>query len=115
MEKSVRLTEDGFIVDYTVRSDARALFGVELNLAVHSVMEEPAEFEAEKFEVNDPPYGIGKVEIELDRRAKVWKYPIKTLSQSESGWDFIQQGVSYTVLFPVEGGELRFRLRFREL
>lgn len=113
VEKSVRLTEDGFIVDYTVRSDARALFGVELNLAVHSVMEEPAEFEAEKFEVNDP-YGIGKVEIELDRRAKVWKYPIKTLSQSESGWDFIQQGVSYTVLFPVEG-ELRFRLRFREL
>ncbi|MBP1911574.1 alpha-amylase/4-alpha-glucanotransferase domain-containing protein [Thermococcus stetteri] len=113
VEKSVRLTEDGFIVDYTVRSDAKALFGVELNLAVHSVMEEPAEFEAEKFEVNDP-YCIGRVEVELDRKARIWKYPIKTLSQSEAGWDFIQQGVSYTVLFPVEG-ELRFRLRFREL
>ena len=113
VEKSFRLTEDGFLVDYTVRSDAEVLFGVELNLAVHSVMEEPAEFETERFEVNDP-YGIGRVAIELDGKAKVWKYPIKTLSQSEAGWDFIQQGVSYTLLFPVSG-ELRFRLRFREL
>jgi len=113
VEKSFHLAEDGFIVDYTVRSETKTLFGVELNLAVHSVMEEPGEFEAEKFKVNDP-YGIGKVEIAVDKKAKVWKYPIKTLSQSESGWDFIQQGVSYTLLFPVEG-ELRFRLRFREL
>jgi alpha-amylase/alpha-mannosidase (GH57 family) len=113
VEKSFRLTEEGFIVDYTVRSDTKALFGVELNLAVHSVMEEPGEFRAEKFEVNDP-YGIGKVEIELDREAKIWKYPVKTLSQSEAGWDFIQQGVSYTILFSVEG-ELRFRLHFKEL
>ncbi|NJE61765.1 alpha-amylase/4-alpha-glucanotransferase domain-containing protein [Thermococcus sp. 21S7] len=113
VEKSFLLEEGGFRVDYTVKSDARALFGVELNLAVHSVMEEPGEFEAESFEVNDP-YGIGKVEIELDRKAKVWKYPIKTLSQSEAGWDFIQQGVSYTLLFPLDG-ELRFRIRFREL
>ncbi|ASA78517.1 alpha-amylase/4-alpha-glucanotransferase domain-containing protein [Thermococcus sp. 5-4] len=113
VEKSFRLGEDGFVVDYTVKSEVKALFGVELNLAVHSVMEKPGEFEAESFEVNDP-YGIGKVEIELDRKAKVWKYPIKTLSQSEAGWDFIQQGVSYTLLFPMEG-ELRFRIRFREL
>ncbi|NJE76742.1 alpha-amylase/4-alpha-glucanotransferase domain-containing protein [Thermococcus sp. ES12] len=113
VEKSFRLTGDGFIVDYTVRSETKALFGVELNLAVHSVMESPGEFEAERFEVNDP-HGIGRVAIELDKKAKVWKYPIKTLSQSESGWDFIQQGVSYTILFPVEG-ELRFRLHFREL
>ncbi len=113
VEKTFHLTEDGFAVDYTVRSEAKALFGVELNLAVHSVMENPGEFEAESFEINDP-YGMGKAGIELDRKARVWKYPIKTLSQSESGWDFIQQGVSYTILFPLEGG-LSFRLRFREL
>ncbi len=113
VEKSFGLRDDGFDVEYGVKSPIKALFGVELNLAVHSVMEEPAEFEAESFEVDDP-YGIGKVRIELDRKARVWKYPIKTLSQSESGWDFIQQGVSYTLLFPVEG-ELRFTLRFREL
>ncbi|MCD6524998.1 MAG: DUF1926 domain-containing protein [Thermococcus sp.] len=113
VEKTFHLTEDGFVVDYTVRSEVKVLFGVELNLAVHSVMEEPAEFEAERFEINDP-YGIGKVAIELDRKARVWKFPIKTLSQSESGWDFVQQGVSYTILFPLEG-ELRFRLVFKEL
>ncbi|QDA30490.1 DUF1926 domain-containing protein [Thermococcus indicus] len=113
VEKTFHLAEDGFVVDYTVRSEAKALFGVELNLAVHSVMESPEEFEAEKFEVNDP-HGIGRVKIELDKKARVWKYPIKTLSQSEAGWDFVQQGVSYTVLLPVDG-ELRFRLGFREL
>ncbi len=57
---------------------------------------------------------MGRVKIEIDRKAKVWKYPIKTLSQSEPGWDFIQQSVSYTLLFPL-GGEPRFRLRFREI
>ena len=113
VEKSFHLGEEGFSVDYAVKSDAKAMFGVEINLAVHSVMERSEEFEAKSFEVNDP-YGIGKVEIELDREARVWKYPIKTLSQSEAGWDFIQQGVSYTLLFPVDG-DLRFRIRFREL
>ncbi|WP_258085062.1 alpha-amylase/4-alpha-glucanotransferase domain-containing protein [Thermococcus thermotolerans] len=113
VEKVFHLKDDGFAVDYAVKSDAKALFGVELNLAVHSVMEKPEEFGAKSFEVNDP-YGIGRVKIELDRNARVWKYPIKTLSQSEAGWDFIQQGVSYTLLFPVDG-ELRFRIRFREL
>ncbi len=114
VEKTFRLEGNGFSVDYAVKGDVNALFGVELNLAVHSVMEKPGgEFEAKRFEVNDP-YGIGKVEVELDRKAKVWKYPIRTLSQSEAGWDFIQQGVSYTVLFPLEG-ELRFWLRFKEL
>ena len=113
VEKRFRVVEDGFVVDYTVRSDLRVLFGVELNLAVHSVMEEPAEFKAAKFEINDP-YGIGKVGIEIDREVMVWKYPVKTLSKSEAGWDFIQQGVSYTLLFPIED-ELKFRLRFREL
>ncbi|WP_457751858.1 alpha-amylase/4-alpha-glucanotransferase domain-containing protein [Thermococcus sp.] len=112
VEKSFRLLEDGFVVDYAVRGEAGVLFGVELNLAVHSVMEEPGEFEANRFEVSDP-YGIGKVELEVDRKATVWKYPIKTLSQSESGWDFIQQGVSYTLLFPVEDG-LEFKIIFKE-
>lgn len=112
VEKSFRLLEDSFVVDYAVRSEAGALFGVELNLAVHSVMEEPMEFEANGFEVDDP-YGIGKVKLEVDRKATVWKYPIKTLSQSESGWDFIQQGVSYTFLFPIESG-LEFKIIFKE-
>ncbi len=115
VEKEIKLTNDGFLAKYSVSlgEPYEALFGVELNLAVHSVMENPEEFEADRIPVNDT-YGIGKVEIILDRKAKVWKFPIKTLSQSESGWDFIQQGVSYTLLFPIEK-ELEFEIRFKEL
>ncbi|MCO6041896.1 4-alpha-glucanotransferase [Thermococcus alcaliphilus] len=115
VEKKIELTEDGFIAKYRVSLEKpyKALFGVEINLAVHSVMEKPEEFGTKEFEVNDP-YGIGKVRIELDREAKIWKFPIKTLSQSEAGWDFIQQGVSYTMLFPIEK-ELEFTIKFREL
>ena len=115
IEKRIELNEKGFTAHYRIslKKPYKALFGVELNLAVHSVMESPEEFEAKEFEVNDP-YGIGKVKIELDREAKIWKFPIKTLSQSEAGWDFIQQGVSYTLLFPVEK-DLKFKIIFREL
>ena len=115
VEKKIELTEDGFIAGYKVvlEKHYKALFGVELNLAVHSVMEKPEEFEAQSFEINDP-YGMGKVRIEVDKKARIWKFPIKTLSKSESGWDFVQQGVSYTLLLPIEN-ELEFTIRFREL
>ncbi|WP_461865922.1 alpha-amylase/4-alpha-glucanotransferase domain-containing protein [Thermococcus sp.] len=113
VEKDFRLLRDGFEVTYRAMSPVRVLFGVEMNLAVHSVMESPGEFKAKTIKVSDP-YGIGKIEIELSREAMIWKFPIKTLSQSEAGWDFIQQGVSYTMLFPIEG-ELNFRLRFKEV
>ena len=76
-------------------------------------METPREFEEKGFEVNDP-YGVGRVKIETDKQAKIWKFPIKTLSQSEAGWDFIQQGVSYTLLFPIEK-EIKFKIKFKEL
>lgn len=115
VEKRITLEEGGFKAHYNVSLERAydSLFGVEINLGVHSVMEKPGEFEAQSFEVNDP-YGIGKVRIELDKKARVWKFPIKTLSKSESGWDFIQQGVSYTMLFPIEN-ELEFTIRLREL
>ena len=115
IEKNIELTEEGFLAQYRVSLETPydVLLGVELNLAVHSVMEKPEEFETSEFEVNDP-YGIGRAKIELDRKVKVWKFPIKTLSQSEAGWDFIQQGVSYTLLFPIEK-ELEFEIKFKEL
>ncbi len=112
VEKDFRLQKNGFEVTYRVESPRRALFGVEINLAVHSVMESPGEFKAKTIKVSDP-YGIGEIEIELSKEARVWKFPIKTLSQSEAGWDFIQQGVSYTMLFPIEG-KLDFSLEFKE-
>ncbi|WP_456367539.1 alpha-amylase/4-alpha-glucanotransferase domain-containing protein [Thermococcus sp.] len=112
VEKAFHLTADGFVVDYTVESSSGAVLGVEMNFAVHSVMEEPGEFNGDSFEINDP-YGMGRVKVEVNKKAVIWRYPVRTLSQSESGWDFIQQGVSYTILFPVEG-KINFSLRFRE-
>ncbi|WP_460129317.1 alpha-amylase/4-alpha-glucanotransferase domain-containing protein [Thermococcus prieurii] len=109
--KVFRPDEKGFTVDYAV--SGRGTFAVELNLAVHSVMEIPGELEGSRIEVNDR-YAVGRFSVELDRKARIWKFPVKTLSKSESGWDFIQQGVSYTFLFPLDG-ELKFRLRFSEL
>ncbi|WP_297471146.1 alpha-amylase/4-alpha-glucanotransferase domain-containing protein [Thermococcus sp.] len=108
--KTFKPTDDGFVVDYSVAG--RGTFAVELNVAVHSVMESPGELYGSGVEVNDK-YAVGRFSIELDGKARIWKFPVKTLSKSESGWDFIQQGVSYTILFPVEE-ELAFRLRFVE-
>jgi len=115
VEKEIELSEEGFVAHYRVSLEKpfKILFGVELNLAVHGVMETPGEFEEKGFEVNDP-YGVGRVKIETDKQAKIWKFPIKTLSQSEAGWDFIQQGVSYTLLFPIEK-EIEFKIKFKEL
>ena len=115
VSKVFRLEQDGFTIDYSVSGPSNLLFGVELNLAVHSVPEDSEEMVTRRVEVNDR-YGIGKVvlEVEGSEDFRVWKFPVKTLSQSESGWDFIQQGVSYTFLAPVDDG-LRFRLRFREV
>ncbi len=113
--KVFRLEERGFSVDYTVSGPSSLLFGVELNLAVHSVPEKPEEISSRRLEVDDR-YGIGRVAMELDGDVdglRVWKFPVRTLSQSESGWDFIQQGVSYTFLMPMED-DLRFGLRFYE-
>ena len=109
--KTFKPTDDGFVVDYSVAG--RGIFAVELNVAVHSVMESPGELYGSGVEVNDK-YAVGRFSIELDGKARIWKFPVKTLSKSESGWDFIQQGVSYAFLFPVEG-TLSFSVRFREL
>ena len=109
--KTFKPTDEGFVVEYSVAG--RGTFAVELNMAVHSVMESPGELYGSGVEVNDK-YAVGRFSIELDGKARIWKFPVKTLSKSESGWDFIQQGVSYAFLFPVEG-TLSFSVRFREL
>ncbi|WP_457742210.1 alpha-amylase/4-alpha-glucanotransferase domain-containing protein [Thermococcus sp.] len=102
--------EDGFTVDYRV--SGKGAFAVELNVAVHSIVETPGETEGSKVEVDDK-YAVGRFSIELEGETKVWKFPVKTLSKSESGWDFIQQGVSYTFLFPLDE-KLKFKIIFKE-
>ncbi|CAB49100.1 alpha-amylase/4-alpha-glucanotransferase domain-containing protein [Pyrococcus abyssi] len=115
VKKSIEVREDGFSVRYTVLSeeDIEALFGIELNIAVHSIKESPEELIGKRIKVNDK-YGVGEFEIVLNKKARIWKYPVKTLSQSEAGWDYIQQGVSYTIIYPING-RLDIELYFREL
>ncbi|MFA4641085.1 alpha-amylase/4-alpha-glucanotransferase domain-containing protein [Pyrococcus kukulkanii] len=112
IEKSFRLLNDGFVVDYAASGEGMVL-AIELNIAVQSIMERPEVLKVKELEVNDK-YAVGKFRLEFDREVELWKFPVKTLSQSESGWDLIQQGVSYTVILPLNGEE-RIRIKFREV
>ncbi|MFA4662689.1 alpha-amylase/4-alpha-glucanotransferase domain-containing protein [Pyrococcus kukulkanii] len=112
IEKSFRLLNDGFVVDYAASGEGMVL-AIELNIAVQSIMERPEVLKVKELEVDDK-YAVGKFRLEFDREVELWKFPVKTLSQSESGWDLIQQGVSYTVILPLNGEE-RIRIKFREI
>ncbi|MFA4667985.1 DUF1926 domain-containing protein [Pyrococcus kukulkanii] len=112
IEKSFRLLNDGFVVDYAASGEGMVL-AIELNIAVQSIMERPEVLKVKELEVDDK-YAVGKFRLEFDRRVELWKFPVKTLSQSESGWDLIQQGVSYTVILLLNGEE-RVRIKFREV
>ncbi|MFA4701849.1 alpha-amylase/4-alpha-glucanotransferase domain-containing protein [Pyrococcus kukulkanii] len=112
VEKSFRLLNDGFVVDYAASGEGMVL-AIELNIAVQSIMERPEVLKVKELEVDDK-YAVGKFRLEFDREVELWKFPVKTLSQSESGWDLIQQGVSYTVILPLNGEE-RIRIKFREI
>ncbi|AMM53217.1 alpha-amylase/4-alpha-glucanotransferase domain-containing protein [Pyrococcus kukulkanii] len=112
IEKSFRLLNDGFVVDYAASGEGMVL-AIELNIAVQSIMERPEVLKVKELEVDDK-YAVGKFRLEFDREVELWKFPVKTLSQSESGWDLIQQGVSYTVILPLNGEE-RIRIKFREV
>ncbi len=115
VSKTFELLRDTVIVTYKVTSPKDTFFGVELNVGVHAKKEKLDQLEnVSSFEITDDVFG--KIQIESTDDVILWKYPIKTLSQSESGWDFIQQGASYTMLYPLrEGEEKIFRIYVREI
>jgi hypothetical protein len=54
------------------------------------------------------------VGIDLDPAATVWRFPVETISNSESGFERVYQGSSVTALWPVEldaGETARFGMR----
>ncbi|AFN03059.1 4-alpha-glucanotransferase [Pyrococcus furiosus DSM 3638] len=114
VEKTVKLVNDGFEVEYIVNNKTGnpVLFAVELNVAVQSIMESPGVLRGKEIVVDDK-YAVGKFALKFEDEMEVWKYPVKTLSQSESGWDLIQQGVSYIVPIRLED-KIRFKLKFEE-
>ncbi len=99
IEKEINVAET-ITARYHVECGRKGYFGVELNFGVHGKQETPGEGEEEEFSIEDPAFGRVKVASTLPFR--LVRYPVKTLSQSESGWDFIQQGVAYLMLFEVK-------------
>lgn len=76
VEKVLRLNKDGFTTEYRIvsKEELGLMFGVEINLAVQGTVEYPAEFMSKEIEVKDI---FGKVKIESEKEAKIWKFPIK--------------------------------------
>jgi hypothetical protein len=57
-----------------------------------------------------------EVGIELDPPADVWRYPVETVSNSESGFERIYQGSAVIALWAIElvaGEKSKFKLRIR--
>ncbi len=72
-----------------------------------------AELDVDRFSLVDEWMGI-EVCIELDPAALVWRYPVETVSNSESGFERVYQGSAMAALWPIElaaGKKGRFSLR----
>ena len=71
------------------------------------------ERDVDRFSLVDEWMGI-EVGFELDPAAAVWRYPIETVSNSESGFERVYQGSAVAALWPIElvaGEKCRFNLR----
>jgi alpha-amylase len=73
------------------------------------------ERDVDRFSLVDEWMGL-EVGIEPDPAAAVWRYPVETVSNSESGFERVYQGSAVTALWPIElaaGEKGRFSLRIR--
>jgi hypothetical protein len=102
------------VIDYNLSSDVLLdhLLGVEFNFS----LQEPRGLSdsTSEVEVSD---GVGRLALSLrfDSPARVWTFPIKTVSQSESGYDLIYQGFSLVCLWKIgeEGVRNRVTMTFK--
>jgi hypothetical protein len=137
IEKRVRLAadENAIVVDYALRHagggaiDAR--FATELNLTLHAgdapdryividgarphdarLASKDAALAVARAELVDGWRGI-TVAVEAEPRAEVWRYPVMTVSRSESGFELNYQGTCLLVVVPLvlgKGDSLSFRM-----
>ncbi len=98
VEKEILLPEEegSFQVTYTIRAaqDLPVTFAVEFNIALLN----PKGFEAAErggvtFRIRDDWRNLG-LEFSAPASAGFWVYPVRTVSQSESGFDLIYQGTA---------------------
>ena len=137
IEKRVRLAaaENAIVVDYALRHagggaiDTR--FATELNLTLHAgdaedryividgarpqdarLASKGAALDVARVELVDGWRGI-TVAVEIEPRAEVWRYPVMTVSRSESGFELNYQGTCLLVVVPLvlgKGDSLSFRM-----
>lgn len=89
--KVINLLDDKIVLEYDIEND----FFVELNFGIHSKMYEKKSFYDDKVELAD---FINPVSLKLSQKVYGDIYPIITVSQSEKGFDVIQQGVCVKIL-----------------
>lgn len=100
------------VIDYDLSSDDLHghLFAVEFNLS----LKEPRAISGpvDKVEISDV---VGRVAVSLkfDSPAQVWTFPVKTVSQSESGYDLIYQGFTLVSLWKIGEAGLRAQVIVR--
>lgn len=138
LQKVIWCRENGLEVMYKLVNQAGSLlhtaFGVEINLAMPasggkggrylvqgklpeaaSFLSQAAEERVEQVQLVDEVMG-GRVELVWDQPAYFWRFPLQTVSQSESGWEKTYQASVLLpwwklVLPPGEAWEVRFTLR----
>ncbi|MBI1911858.1 MAG: DUF1926 domain-containing protein [Deltaproteobacteria bacterium] len=139
VNKEIRAVgSNAFKVDYVVKGPHKEgrYFGVELNLIL-PCCDGPACFyrsipemidgsgiglgsigemeDIKKLSLVDSHVGVVAT-IELDRGAKLWRFPVHTVSLSEGGFEKIYQGSCLTFLFPLEfdsEGSLKMSFKIR--
>jgi alpha-amylase len=103
-------TEPALQVSYHLRlsTPREALFGVEfnLNLAEGATPREPVQ----EVHLIDKAKGMALL-LKFDTPAIVWSHPITTVSQSESGYELIYQGLCVMPVWKVTSPDFETRIR----
>jgi alpha-amylase len=103
VKKRIDPAPDGAVVTYELenasKKEVALFFGIEWNLYLLS--------EEWKIEGNILLFGRGRWRLEFEDAAGVWHFPLQTLSQSEEGYDIIQQGMCFLPhwKFKLPGGQ----------
>jgi hypothetical protein len=114
LEKSYSPKSRGFDFEISFSTEAKGHFSYvlehNLHFADYSTIAINGELMAEngrcdqtkKLEIYDA-YLKQKIIIRLDRECDIYYFPLKTLSQSETGFDLSVQGISFAMVIPFSG------------
>ncbi len=136
LRKRVRVKKGGlklevaYELEYRAEEETRCFFGVELNLLPLFMVRGEGAFltDGKEEDWHIPLQGVGKkfvfkgreesLEVVLPEKGSFFLFPVKTVSQSEAGYDLTSQGLSFMPYWPLsltEGTrwELEIRLEIK--